>query len=712
MTDTLRVAGMGWPNGAVSGGNGRILSLPSDEILLLGSEHWHYDAAVGAGKRVLFRGMARQGFRPAEVQWDPGRYVAEILRDARRVTAPITDFVAWNESNLQDERGDTRSDHGDLTDLMRLIGGFGLEVVLRLRRELPGTALHFGAFAPKDETDYIDLWRPAAEACDVIDVHAYGQGEGIVGHIQKYAALFPDKPIHLTEWHSDLNGPGMDRETLKLLAEYAAVHEQFRAYYFLWRWDGAPSHQRDLADAIAVEGNDERLALFRNPPAMLATPTDEPPLVIDPPIHEPATEDPVPEGTAMPDPYEHFALEQIVSASECPLENVRANWPRIVEQLAHCGINDRATQIAAIGTTAIETASTFLPVREAFWLSEAWRAANLRYYPWYGRGLIQITWEANYRAFGQKVDELWQAGGAIDLIARPDDAMEPDIAAAVMAVYFRDHGGDGLCLIPEAARRGDWREVRRLVQGGAAGLDRLVAIAAALEGEAPPVSTERLYGVDVPDGVIRQQDSWTCAVRTTYAALWSLADQGVGEPVTYGDGGPRDVYDWLVPAYDAPDVGLLDHTGAGLAAALREHGYVAEHAYPVSLEQVLERAGAMPVMIGGDGFNHWAYVRGRTNDGGLALENPAPGHAGIDDYLRDSWGRLGPMAMVWIEPVAVEPVSVPAPPDYATLVGVAFSEQGVVVPALAAALANPDDANLRTQVDSVLRFLRSNQPAA
>jgi hypothetical protein len=34
-------------------------------------------------------------------------------------------------------------------------------------------------------------------------------------------------------------------------------------------------------------------------------------------------------------------------------------WPKIVEQLDHCGINDRATQVAAIGTIAIETASTF-----------------------------------------------------------------------------------------------------------------------------------------------------------------------------------------------------------------------------------------------------------------------------------------------------------------------------------------------------------------
>lgn len=50
-----------------------------------------------------------------------------------------------------------------------------------------------------------------------------------------------------------------------------------------------------------------------------------------------------------------------------------------------------------LATAWWETGKTMQPVREAYWLSEKWRAANLRYYPWYGRGLIQTTWEDNYR---------------------------------------------------------------------------------------------------------------------------------------------------------------------------------------------------------------------------------------------------------------------------------------------------------------------------
>ena len=280
----MRHAGCGWPNGAVSGGNGHILSLPSPDLLMLGSEHWHVVEAQNAGKRVLFRGMARPGYRPAELNWDASDYVREITRDMERLApGTVKQFVPWNELNLQDERGDHESDHGDLTEMMTRIGRFTRDVVILLRRKYPGVELHFGAFAPKDETDYVDLWRAAAESCDVIDVHAYGHGVGIVGHVEKYQQLFPNHPINLTEWHSDFDGVEQDRDTLALLASYAAVRQDFRAYYFLWRWDGAPAHQRDLADAIAIEGNAERLALFRDPPT-----AQEPVPIPEPPVEEPA----------------------------------------------------------------------------------------------------------------------------------------------------------------------------------------------------------------------------------------------------------------------------------------------------------------------------------------------------------------------------------------------------------------------------------------
>lgn len=85
----------------------------------------------------------------------------------------------------------------------------------------------------------------------------------------------------------------------------------------------------------------------------------------------------------------------------------------------------------ALATAYHETNSTMQPVREAYWLSEDWRKKNLRYWPWYGRGYVQLTWEGNY----VKADEeLTQAGliKAGELVGNPDLAMRPDIAAFIL----------------------------------------------------------------------------------------------------------------------------------------------------------------------------------------------------------------------------------------------------------------------------------------
>ena len=40
--------------------------------------------------------------------------------------------------------------------------------------------------------------------------------------------------------------------------------------------------------------------------------------------------------------------------------------------------------------------------REAYWLSEAWRRRISGDFPYYGRGLIQITWKENYKKAGDE----------------------------------------------------------------------------------------------------------------------------------------------------------------------------------------------------------------------------------------------------------------------------------------------------------------------
>lgn len=91
------------------------------------------------------------------------------------------------------------------------------------------------------------------------------------------------------------------------------------------------------------------------------------------------------------------------------------------------GLNSQIAYILA--TTEWESAQTFKPVKEAFWLNEDWRRDNLRYYPYYGRGYVQITWDYNYKKFSNIL--------GIDLIGNPDLALNPNIALFILVHGFK-----------------------------------------------------------------------------------------------------------------------------------------------------------------------------------------------------------------------------------------------------------------------------------
>lgn len=77
-----------------------------------------------------------------------------------------------------------------------------------------------------------------------------------------------------------------------------------------------------------------------------------------------------------------------------------------------------------LATVEWETNYTFQPVREAYWMSEAWRKRNLRYHPFYGRSFVQLTWESNYRKYARILN--------LPLVKNPDMVMRPDIAVFIL----------------------------------------------------------------------------------------------------------------------------------------------------------------------------------------------------------------------------------------------------------------------------------------
>lgn len=122
-------------------------------------------------------------------------------------------------------------------------------------------------------------------------------------------------------------------------------------------------------------------------------------------------------------------LGHIAGLRERDFSTKEATIAAIIEECEAQGLGLPAQIAYVLATTQWETAQTFKPVREAFWKSEDWRREHFKYYPYYGRGYVQLTWKSNY----QKYSEIL----GIDLVNEPDRAMEPGVALFVLVHGFK-----------------------------------------------------------------------------------------------------------------------------------------------------------------------------------------------------------------------------------------------------------------------------------
>jgi hypothetical protein len=157
--------------------------------------------------------------------------------------------------------------------------------------------------------------------------------------------------------------------------------------------------------------------------------------------------------------------EKTAEILECPLEDCKKYLPGILEALHDYDILDKQVLIGMLATVRVETAG-LKPINE--WGGEKyWRRYEGRRdlgnvqsgdgVKYHGRGYIQLTGRANYRSYGQKL--------GVDLENNPELALDPQISAKVLACYFKERG------VAQAAKAGDWRRVRKLVNGGYHGWD-------------------------------------------------------------------------------------------------------------------------------------------------------------------------------------------------------------------------------------------------
>ncbi|MEM9807143.1 MAG: DUF4231 domain-containing protein [Cyanobacteria bacterium P01_D01_bin.56] len=157
--------------------------------------------------------------------------------------------------------------------------------------------------------------------------------------------------------------------------------------------------------------------------------------------------------------------DEVSQILECSLEDCKVYLPGILAAMQKYDILDNSVLIGLLATIRIETGG-FKPVHEwggeSYWKRYEDRADLGNVNPgdgvkYHGRGYIQLTGRANYQIYGKKL--------GVDLENNPDLAMDPEISAQVLTCYFKERG------VADAARSGDWRRVRKLVNGGYHGWD-------------------------------------------------------------------------------------------------------------------------------------------------------------------------------------------------------------------------------------------------
>lgn len=165
-------------------------------------------------------------------------------------------------------------------------------------------------------------------------------------------------------------------------------------------------------------------------------------------------------------PSVNLNFDDVAGATRSDPQNVLLHWPVLLEAMQEWGVGSRMSQIGMAATVAVETDRKFRPIREY---------GNREYLAKYdtgdlakklgntpeadgdgilycGRGYIQITGRANYREVGEVLK--------LDLLSNPDLLLDPEVCAKATAWWWYRHKVHVQC------ERRDWKQVRKIVNGG------------------------------------------------------------------------------------------------------------------------------------------------------------------------------------------------------------------------------------------------------
>lgn len=131
----------------------------------------------------------------------------------------------------------------------------------------------------------------------------------------------------------------------------------------------------------------------------------------------------------------------------------------ILEEFERRGLTDLRYLAYILATVFWETARTMEPVTE--YGSKAYLRAK-KYWPWIGRGYVQLTWEANYQKFRERVLERF----GVDICATPDAALQPDVACFILFEGMLNGEFTGKKLFQFFnSETTDWINARKIING-------------------------------------------------------------------------------------------------------------------------------------------------------------------------------------------------------------------------------------------------------
>ena len=280
--------------------------------------------------------------------------------------------------------------------------------------------------------------------------------------------------------------------------------------------------------------------------------------------------------------------------------NISRYLPYVVAALEAVGLTARGLVLTALGTIRAETEG-FVPISEGqskyntapggspFGLYDG-RLGNGRGEGalFKGRGFVQLTGKDNYSRFAKLL--------GVDLVARPDLANVPEVAALLLAAFLDDHRKP----LEKALASDDLKAARKLVNGGAHGLDRFTAVFDLAKAALPMAAAVR-GAAKVGKGRKKVAVAAAAAPTASGRRLTARADapdlrdrEYMPPPVSLLAEWPRaqDVRQWL-PAYAKAGL-ILDQgqegacTGFGLAGVVNYLRWV-QREMPASLPSVSPR---------------------------------------------------------------------------------------------------------------------------